>query len=125
MRAFIAQASAAAITIGLLTATPAGAIPAVNDVEIELYHVLPVKSDPARTPNVVTRVNSPSDDHFAAADRILRGLTCTTPVLNPKSTAANSLLNNITPAPNQFTGGQGSMTGADVQFNVHFNAPFS
>ena len=125
MRAFIAQASAAAITIGLLTATPAGAIPAVNDVEIELYHVFPVDSDPARTPNVVTRVNSPSDNNFAAADGILGGLTFTTTVLNPNFTAANSVFNNINPAPNQFTGGQGPMTGAEVQFNVHFNTPFS
>ena len=125
MRAFIAQASAAAIAIGLLTATPARAIPAVNDVEIELYHVFPVDSDPARTPNVVTRVNSPSDNNFAAADGILGGLTFTTTVLNPNFTAANSVFNNINPAPNQFTGGQGPMTGAEVQFNVHFNTPFS
>jgi hypothetical protein len=125
MRAFIAQASAAAIAIGLLTATPARAIPAVNDVEIELYHVFPVDSDPARTPNVVTRVNSPSDNNFAAADGILGGLTFTTTVLNPNFTAANSVFNNINPAPNQFTGGQGPMTGAEVQFNIHFNTPFA
>jgi len=125
MRAFITQVSAAAIAIGLLTATPAGAIPAVNDVEIELYHVFPVDSDPARTPNVVTRVNSPSDNNFAAADGILGGLTFTTTVLNPNFTAANSVFNNINPAPNQFTGGQGPMTGAEVQFNIHFNTPFA
>jgi hypothetical protein len=108
-----------------MTATPAGAIPAVNDVEIELYHVFPVDSDPARMPNVLTRVNSPSDNNFAAADGALNQLSFTTTVLNPSFTAANSVFNNINPAPNQFTGGQGPMTGAEVQFNVHFNTPFA
>ena len=35
------------------------------------------------------------------------------------------LFPNINPAPNQFTGGQGPMTGAEVQFNIHFSTPFS
>jgi PEP-CTERM motif len=125
MRGYIMPTAAAAISVGLLTAAPAGAFPTVNDVEIELYHVFPVDSDTTRTPNVVTRVNSPSDNNFAAADGILGGLTFTTTVLNPNFTAANSVFNNINPAPNQFTGGQGPMTGAEVQFNVHFNTPFS
>src|SRR5215469_12360786 len=85
----------ATLSLGLVTATPAGAIPVVNDVEIELYHVFPVDSDPARTPNVVTRVNSPSDNNFAAADGALGQLTFTTTVLNPNFTAANSVFNNI------------------------------
>jgi hypothetical protein len=125
MRAFIAETATAAIAVGLLAATPAGAIPAVNDVEIELYHVFPVDSDATRTPNVVTRANSPSDNNFAAADGVLGGLTFTTTILNPNFTAANSVFNNINPKPNQFTGGQGPVTGAEVQFNVHFNTPFS
>jgi hypothetical protein len=124
MRGLIAQTSAVAISVGLLTASPAGAIPAVNDVEIELYHVFPVDSDTTRMPNVVTRANSPSDNNFAAADGALGQLTFTTTVLNPSFTANNSVFNNINPAPNQFTGGQGPMTGAEVQFNVHFNTPF-
>jgi hypothetical protein len=125
MRGYIMPTAAAAISVGLLTAAPAGAFPTVNDVEIELYHVFPVDSDTTRTPNVVTRVNSPSDNNFAAADGILGGLTFTTTVLNPNFTAANSVFNNINPAPNQFTGGQGPMTGAEVQFNIHFSTPFS
>ena len=125
MRGFIAQTSAVAIVVGLLTAGPAGAVPVVNDVEIELYDAFPVDSDTTRTPNVVTRVNSPSDNNFAAADGALGQLTFTTTVLNPNFTVANSVFNNINPAPNQFTGGQGQMTGAEVQFNVHFNTPFS
>ena len=132
MRGSIAQTSAVAIAVGLLTAGPAGAIPAVNDVEIELYHVFPVDSDVGRTsgpptfstPNVVTRVNSPSDNNFLAADGALGQLTFTTTVLNPNFTVANSVFNNINPAPNQFTGGQGSMTGAEVQFDVKFTPAF-
>jgi PEP-CTERM motif len=123
MRGFIARTPAVAIAVGLLTATPASAIPAVNDVEIELYHVFPVDSDAARTPNVVTRVNSPSDNNFLAADGALGQLTFTTTVLNPNFTVPNSVFNNINPAPNQFTGGQGSMTGAEVKFDVKFT-PF-
>ena len=125
MRSFIAQASTAAIVVGLLTAAPASAIPVVNDVEIELYHVFPVDSDPARMPNVVTRTNSPSDNNFAAADGILGGLTFTTTVLNPSFTAKNSVFNNIFPAPIQFTGGQGPMTGAEVKFDVKFTSPLT
>ena len=121
----IISCSALVIASAVFGVAPAGAIPAVNDVEIELYHVFPVDSDTTRTQNVVTRVNSPSDNNFAAADGTLGGLTFTTTVLNPSFTVKNSVYNNIFPAPNQFTGGQGSMTGAEVQFNVHFNTPFS
>jgi hypothetical protein len=126
MQAYIAKTFGAAALLSLLTATPAGAIPAVNDVEIELYHVFPVDSDTTRTPNVVTRVNSPSDNNFDARDGAASPpqLTFTTTILNPSFTAANSVFNNINPAPNQFTGGQGPMTGAEVQFDVKFTTPF-
>src|SRR5215467_7715697 len=124
MRVFTGLAVAAAIFVGLLSATPAGAIPAVNDVEIELYHVFPVDSDATRTPNVLTRTNSPSDNNFLAADGALGQLTFTTTVLNPNFTVANSVFNHINPAPNQFTGGQGPMTGAEVEFDVKFPTAF-
>ena len=124
MRWFIAQTSAVTIAFGLLAATPAVAIPVVNDVEIELYHVFPVDSDPTRTPNVLTRVNSPSDNNFLAADGALGQLTFTTTVLNPSFTVANSVFNNINQAPTQFTGGQGPMTGAEVEFDVKFTPAF-
>jgi len=102
-----------------------GATPAnVSDVEIELYHVFPVDSDPTRTPNVVTRTNSPSDNNFAAADSALGQLSFTTTVLNTSFTAANSVVNGIHAAPNQFTGGEGPVTGEEVQFNITFNTPF-
>jgi hypothetical protein len=96
----------------------------IRNVEIELYHVFPVDSDTARTPNVNTRANSPSDNNFAAADGALGQLSFTTTVLNASFTAANSVVNNINPKPNQFTGGEGAVTGTEVQFNVTFNTPF-
>ena len=96
----------------------------INDVEIELYHVFSRDSDPNRTINVNTRVNSPSDNNFAAADGLLGTLSFTTRVLSTNFTAANSVVNNINPKPNQFTGGEGAVTGTEVQFNVTFNTPF-
>ena len=125
MRVFTGLAAAAAISVGLLSATPASADPVANDVEIELYHVFPLDSDTTRTPNVVTRVNSPSDNNFLAADGAMGQLTFTTTVLNPSFTVANSVFNNIFPKPNQFTGGQGPVTGAEVKFDVKFTTPLA
>ena len=103
-----------------------GATPAnVNNVEIELYHVFPIDSTNPPDGRVLTRMNSPSDNNFAAADSALGQLSFTTTVLNPRFTAANSVVNGIHPLPNQFTGGEGAVTGEEVQFNVTFNTPFT
>jgi len=102
-----------------------GATPAnVNGVEIELYHVFP--SDSVNPPDgrVITRVNSPSDNQFAAADSAMGELTFTTKVLSSSFTAANSVVNGINPMPNQFTGGEGPVTGEEVEFDVTFTTPF-
>jgi uncharacterized protein (TIGR03437 family) len=109
--------------IGLLVggATPAN----VHDVEIELYHVFPIDSANPPDNRVIARANSPSDNNFAAADGALGQLTFTTTVLNPSFHAFNSVVNGINAKPNQFTGGEGPVTGQEVQFNVHFNTPFS
>jgi hypothetical protein len=96
----------------------------INDVEIELYHVFPIESAFPPDGRVNTRVNSPSDNNFAAADGALGQLSFTTTVLNSSFTAANSVVNGINPKPNQFTGGEGPVTGTEVQFNVTFNTPF-
>jgi hypothetical protein len=95
----------------------------IKDVEIELYHVFPLDSGPPDG-RVKTRVNSPSDNNFAAADGKLGTLSFTTTVLSSSFTAANSVVNNINAAPNQFTGGEGAVTGIEVQFNITFNTPF-
>jgi hypothetical protein len=96
----------------------------VKDVEIELYHVFPVDSVNPPDGRVNTRVNSPSDNNFAAADSGLGTLSFTTTVLNAKFQAANSVVNGINAKPNQFTGGEGPVTGEEVQFDITFNTPF-
>src|SRR5260370_19350360 len=102
-----------------------GATPAnVSDVEIELYHVFPLDSTNPPDGRVITRTNSPSDNNFAAADSALGQLTFTTTVLNASFTAANSVVNGIHPLPTQFTGGEGAVTGEEVQFNITFTTPF-
>jgi hypothetical protein len=96
----------------------------VLNVEIELYHVFPIDSTNPPDGRVNTRVNSPSDNNFAAADGRLGQLSFTTTLLNSSFTAANSVVNLINPKPNQFTGGEGAVTGQEVRFNVTFKTPF-
>jgi hypothetical protein len=96
----------------------------IKNVEIELYHVFPLDSVNPPDGRVNTRVNSPSDNNFAAADGKLGQLSFTTTLLNSSFTAANSVVNLINAKPNQFTGGEGAVTGKEVQFNVTFNTPF-
>src|ERR1700675_780700 len=75
-----------------------GATPAnVQNIEIELYHVFPLDSVNPPSGRVATRVNSPSDNNFAAADAKLGQLSFTVTVLNPNFTAANSVVNGINP----------------------------
>lgn len=103
-----------------------GATPAdVKDVEIELYHVFPVDSANPPDGRVTTRVNSPSDNQFAAFDGNGGQLSFTTTVLSQSFSAANSVVNGIHPSPNQFTGGEGAVTGQEVQFNLTFTVPFT
>jgi hypothetical protein len=105
---------------GLMTTGPG----TIQDVNIDLYRVFPADSDGARTPNVVTRVNSPADTEFDGRSALGAGLTFTTDVLDSTFTASNSILSGISPAPNQTTGGEGSVRGREVRFNVTFTTPF-
>jgi hypothetical protein len=99
---------------------------AVTRIEIELYHVFPVDSAFPPDGRVLTRANSPSDNAFAARDSSLPGqLSFTTTLLSSQFTANNSVVNGIHALPNQFTGGEGPVTGEEVQFNVTFTTPFS
>jgi PEP-CTERM motif len=103
-----------------------GATPAnIQNVEIELYHVFPIDSAFPPSGRVLTRVNSPSDNQFASADGSLGQLSFTTTILNTNFTASNSVVNGIHAFPNQFTGGEGAVTGEEVQFNVSFTTPFA
>jgi hypothetical protein len=97
----------------------------ISDVEIELYHLFPTDSTNPPDGRVLTRKNSPSDNNFFAADAKLGQLSFSTQLLNSTFTTANSVVNGINPAPNQFTGGEGPVTGQEVQINVTFATPIS
>jgi hypothetical protein len=108
--------------VGLL---PTGAsLTSVQDIEIELYHVFPVDSANLPDGRVVTRTNSPSDNQFASFDAGFAQLGFSASILNPSFTASNSVVNGIHAIPNQFTGGEGAVTGEEVQFNITFLTPF-
>src|SRR5262249_18530105 len=116
---------------GLLPLAPPGAT--VQQVVVEIYRVFPNDSNVARTsgapnfstPNVPTRVNSPSDVEFVGRDSAQAGeLTFTTTLLSSSFTALNSVQpGGIHPMPGQTTGGDGPITGQEVQFNVTFVMP--
>lgn len=96
----------------------------IKNVEIELYRVFPSDSMNPPSGQVITRVNSPSDNNFAAFDGGLGQLSFTTMVLNASFTASNSVVTGIHPIPNQFTGGEGPVRGTEVLFTLTFNTPF-
>jgi hypothetical protein len=110
---------------GLLVPPPTGGSVSITGVVIEIYQVFPVSSDANRTPNVVTRANSPSDVAFDTRESG-SSLTFSTSILLPTFTALNSVApGGIHPKPGQTTGGNGPITGQEVQFNVNFTTPFT
>lgn len=96
----------------------------INQVEIEFYHVFPKDSN-SFDGRVPTRNNSPSDVEIDSAtrDSLAGTLSYTVTLLNPDFTAANSVVNGIHPLPDQFTGGEGAVTGKEVRIDVVFNTP--
>ena len=108
--------------VGLL---PTGAsLSSITNVEIELYHVFPVDSTTPPDGRVLTRTNSPSDNQFAAFDSGGGSLSFSANIVNATFTAANSVVNGIHAMPNQFTGGEGPVTGEEVEFMITFMTPF-
>ena len=115
---------------GLLTggATTAN----VGEVRVEIYRVFPNNSDVGRTsgpptfstPQVPTRVNSPSDVALLDRSTTSGTLTFTTSLLSPTFTALNSVQpGGIHPTPLQTTLGNGPITGQEVLFSVNFTTP--
>jgi hypothetical protein len=108
---------------------PSGANPV--DVVVEIYRVFPTDSDTGRTSGpptfktaqVPTRVNSPSDVAFDTRDST-SGLSFLTRVVTNSFTAANSVQPGGIKLPDFQTGGDGPVTGEEVQFNVAFATPF-
>jgi hypothetical protein len=108
--------------VGLL---PTGAsLSSISEVVVEIYRVFPKDSTVPPSGNVLTRVNSPSDVAFDSRDSSTGSLTFTPSVVQSSFTAGNSVLNGINKLPNQFTGGEGAVTGEEVSFNVTFTTPF-
>jgi hypothetical protein len=108
--------------VGLL---PSGAsLSSISQVVVEIYRVFPNDSINPASGNVLTRVNSPSDVAFDLRDSVTGGLSFTPALLSNSFTTNNSVLNGIFKLPNQFTGGEGSVTGEEVSFNVAFTTPF-
>jgi hypothetical protein len=95
----------------------------VSQVVVEIYRVFPNDSTNPPDGRVPTRVNSPSDVEFANRDSASSTLTFTPTILNVSLTAANSVLNGINTSPPQTTGGEGPVTGEEVQFTVNFASP--
>src|SRR2546426_1883125 len=96
--------------VGLLPA--AEPLTSAVQVRIEIYRVFSKDSVDPPSGNVPTRVNSPSYNAFDQRDSTVVGdLTYTATLLSPSFTAANSVVNGIHPIPNQFTGGEGPVTG--------------
>ncbi len=83
----------------------------ISNVVVEIYRVFPDLSDVGRTsgpptfstPQVPTRVNSPSDVALLSRDSSLGELNATTTSISPSFTANNSVLQHINPQPNQTT----------------------
>ena len=102
-------------------------------VVVEIYRVFPADSDVNRTsgpptfstPNVPTRVNSPSDVAIDSRDSSAGQMDFTTTMLG-SFTANNSVQpGGIHPTPGQTTGGNGEVTGEEVLFDVSFTTPIS
>jgi PEP-CTERM motif len=115
---------------GLIAGSP---LSSIGDVRVEIYRVFPKDSDVGRTngsptfstPQVPTRVNSPSDVAFAERDTASSNLSFETTDLG-SFTALNSVQpGGIHPAPGFHTGGDGAVTGEEVKFDVTFTTPLT
>ena len=104
--------------VGLL---PLADVALIGQVRVEVYRVFPTDSINPPSGRVPTRVNSPSDVEFVDRDSLGGTLSFQATVLNPSFTASNSVLNGINSIPNQTTGGEGPVTGAEVRFDITFN----
>lgn len=116
-----------ASVVGLFVPAPTGAGFSISQVTVEIYRVFPQDSDITRTPNVPTRINSPSDIAFDSRSSSTAGqLSFTSSVLANSFTALNSVqAGGIHPRPNQTTGGNGAVSGQEVQLNVTFTTPLN
>ena len=121
---FVTTATQTFITSATFTGLLTGSSPVTQDVTVEIYRVFPKDSTVPPSGNVLTRANSPSDVAFNSRNNSAGTLTFSTNVLSNSLTALNSVQpGGIHPLPGQMTGGNGSITGQEVQFNVNFITP--
>jgi hypothetical protein len=106
----------------------------IQSVTVEIYRVFPQDSNVGRTsgpptfatPQVPTRVNSPSDVALTQRSSGALSLTFTTTTLNGNFTAANSIApGGIHPLPNVMTGGNGPASGQEFSLAVDFTTPLN
>ena len=126
--------SPTSITSATFTGLLTGSTPTIGQVVVEIYRVFPADSDVGRTSGpttfstsqVPTRVNSPSDVAFDSRDSLAVGeLTFTSDTLANSFTALNSVQpGGIHPQPGQTTGGNGAVSGQEVEFSVDLTKPF-
>jgi hypothetical protein len=115
---------------GLLSS--AVTVPTVQNVLVEIYHVFPADSNVGRTSGsgffstlqVPARLNSPSDVELDDRDAASGSLTFTTTDFGPSSANNSVQPGGINPEPGQTTGGNGGVTGEEVEFDVTFATPF-
>ncbi len=90
----------------------------VGQVRVEIYRVFPNDSQDPPSGNVPTRMNSPADVAFADRDTAVGNMLSAASILSPQFTA----LNSVQPGGIQVhSGGDGSVTGQEVQFTVSFD----
>ena len=112
---------------GLLTGSGS-----VGEVRVEIYRVFPNDSDVGRTsgpptfstPEVPTRVNSPSDVELDDRDTASGNLAFTTTDLGSFTSNNSVLPGGIHAVPGQTTGGNSALTGEETEFGVTFSTPF-
>jgi hypothetical protein len=110
---------------------PTGA--SAEDVVVEIYRVFPKQSDTSRTsgppmfstPNVPTRVNSPSDVAFDERDSSTSGLNFVTSNLGGFAAINSVQPRGIHPLPDNFTSGNGAVSGIETEFTITFATPFT
>jgi len=104
----------------------------IGQVVVEIYQVFPNGSDVGRTsgpptfstPKVPTRVNSPSDVALDSRDSSSGSLNFTTKDLGTFMALNSVQPGGIHPIPGQTTGGDGPVSGLEVQISVNFKTPF-
>ena len=98
----------------------------INQVAVDIFRVFPSDSSSPPSGNVPTRVNSPADAALDSRDAAAGTLSFSATLLNNSFTANSSVLyGGIHPFPNQTTGGNGPVTGTEVQFDISFATAFT